>query len=412
MVGLQTTGERLPVSVPRGILVTITAPRMLFLGSFPPRECGIATFTKDVVDNYDARYGTRSEVIAIEEPDAPTRTYAANVAALLVQDEFDSYRQVAGFVNSHPCDALNVQHEYGLFGGEEGEWIVELIARVRKPTIVSLHTVLPEPSPAHLRVARTICATATAIVALSRTGRQILIDRYGIDPAKIHVVPHGVPDVPFRQTDAPKRALGLQSRTVISTFGLINRGKGLEYAIEAMREIVRRDPYALYLILGETHPVVRRFEGESYRDSLRALIARYRLEENVRLVDRYLDFDELIRYLEATDVYLTPYLNPVQIVSGTLAYAVGCGKAIVSTPYLYAAELLAEDRGRLVPFRDARAIARNVIALFGDPALRAAIEARAFEFGRAMTWPQVTADYGRLFASLLTRRMPALATAS
>ena len=384
---------------------------MLFLGSFPPRECGIATFTKDVVDSYDTRFNTKSEIVAIEEPDAAPRTYPSAVVARLIQSDRESYRHVAAFVNAHPCDALNIQHEYGLFGGAEGEWIIDLIALVSKPTIVSLHTILPEPSSEHLRVARTICATASAIVVLSRTGKDILIERYGVDAEKINVVPHGVPDVAFCDTTFPKATMGLSGRMTISTFGLINRGKGLEYAIEAMRDIVVRHPEALYLILGETHPVVRRQEGEAYRESLEKLVADYHLEDNVKLVGRYLDFDELVSYLQATDVYLTPYLNPVQIVSGTLAYAAGCGKAIVSTPYLYAQELLAHGRGFLVKFRDAESIAGAVGALLDDSGLRASTERRAYRYGRQMTWPNVAAEYGRLFASLLPRRRAQLATA-
>lgn len=385
---------------------------MLFLGSYPPRECGIATFTKDVVDSYDSRFGVHSEIVAIEEPGAPAREYPPAVVANLIQDDRDSYRAIAEFVNTHPCEALNVQHEYGLFGGNEGEWIVDLIALVRKPVVVSLHTVLPEPSPDHMRVARTICATASSVVVLSATGRQILIERYGIDPRKVTVIHHGVPDVPFRETDAAKAVLGLQNRQVVSTFGLINRGKGLEYAIEAMRDVAAAHPDALYLILGETHPVVRRHEGEAYRDSLEQLVAKHGLRENVRLVDRYLGFDELVRYLQATDIYLTPYLNPVQIVSGTLAYAVGLGKAIVSTRYLYAEELLAHGRGFLVQFRDAVSIAKTINSLFADRDLRASTERRAYRFGRQMTWPHVAQEYGGLFASLLPQRRTALATSA
>jgi polysaccharide biosynthesis protein PslF len=385
---------------------------MLFLGSYPPRECGIATFTKDVVDSYDQRFGVRSEIVAIEEPGAPPRDYPATVVAKLVQDDRDSYRAIAQFVNAHDCDALNVQHEYGLFGGADGEWIVDLIALVRKPVIVSLHTVLPDPSPEHLRVARTICGTASAVVVLSATGKDILVDRYGIDAHKVHVVHHGVPDVPFRDADGAKLAFGLHDRRVISTFGLINRGKGLEYAIEAMRDVAAAHPEALYLILGQTHPVVRRREGEAYRESLEKLVAEYGLENNVRLVDRYLGFDELVQYLQATDIYLTPYLNPVQIVSGTLAYAVGVGKAIVSTPYLYAEELLAHGRGFLVQFRDALSIASTITSLLDDPDLRASTERRAYRFGRQMTWPNVAQEYGRLFTSLLPLRRTALATSA
>ena len=383
---------------------------MLFLGSYPPRECGIATFTKDVVDSYDQRFGACSEIVAIEEPGAPLRDYPPAVVANLIQNDRGSYRTIADFVNRHPCDALNVQHEYGLFGGENGEWIVDLIALVRKPVIVSLHTVLPEPTSDHLRVARTICATASAVVVLSATGRDILIEKYSIDPQKVNVIHHGVPDVPFRDTDAAKATLGLHDRQVVSTFGLINRGKGLEYAIEAMRDVASAHPDALYLILGQTHPVVRRNEGEVYRESLEKLVAEYGLGDNVRLVDRYLGFDELVQYLQATDIYLTPYLNPVQIVSGTLAYAVGLGKAVVSTPYLYAEELLAHGRGFLVQFRDAASIANTTKALLHDPDLRASTERRAYRFGRQMTWPHVAQEYGGLFASLLPQRRTALAT--
>jgi len=380
---------------------------MLFLGSFPPRECGIATFTKDVVDSFDLQSAMKSEIIAIDEPGGEDRTYGPEVVACLSQDDRSSYGDIAHIINAHPCEAVNIQHEYGLFGGEDGEWIIDLISAVRKPVIVSLHTVLPEPSPNHLRVARAICATASAIVVLSETGRSILISRYNVDPAKINVIHHGVPDLPFRETAEIKTAMGLGSRMIISTFGLINRGKGLEFAIEAMRSIVERHPEALYLILGQTHPVIRRNEGESYRESLQQMIMRYGLADNVMLVDRYLPFDELVDYLQATDVYLTPYLNPVQIVSGTLAYAVGCGKAVVSTPYLYAEELLAHGRGFLVGFRSAESIATTITALLDDPALRRSTERRAYRFGRQMTWPHVAADYTKLFSALLPgRRTP------
>jgi glycosyltransferase involved in cell wall biosynthesis len=386
---------------------------MLFLGSFPPRECGIATFMKDVVDSYDQAFATRSAVIAIDEPGGEDRVYPDRVVAHLVQRDRDSYYRIAEFVNSYPCDVLNIQHEYGLFGGDEGEWVLDLISAVAKPVVTSLHTVLPDPSPEHMRVARAICATSTAIVVLSETGREILIDRYDVDPAKIHVIHHGVPDVPLRDTLEAKKKLGLQNRTTISTFGLISRGKGLEYAIEGMQAVVESHPEALYLVLGQTHPVIRRNEGESYRRQLEASIAANGLADNVKLVDKYLEFDELIDYLTASDIYLTPYLNPTQIVSGTLAYAIGCGKAVVSTPYLYAQELLAHGRGFTVPFRDSSAIATTLVALLDDAALREATQHRAYKFGRRMTWPHVSSAYGMLFTQLLpASRRAELATSA
>lgn len=378
-------------------------PHALFLGSYPPRECGIATFTKDVVDAYDRAFSFSSPVIAIDEPGAEVRRYPPEVVGRIAEEQRDSYIAAAEFVNSHAVDLVNVQHEYGLFGGERGEWLVDFLRRLEKPAVLTLHTVLPEPDESYLRVTRELCAHAAKVVALSETGRGLLEGVYGIDPRLLEVIHHGVPDVPFQDTAPAKASFGVGQRTIISTFGLISRGKGLEYAIEAMRGVVKRHPETLYLILGETHPVVRRREGESYRESLITMVREYGLHYNVQLVDKYLDFDEVVSYLAATDIYLTPYLNPAQIVSGTLAYAVGCGKAIVSTPYLYAQELLAHNRGFLCDFRDATSIAERLNMLLDDPALRRATERRAYRFGRQMTWPHVAAEYGQLFGELCPR---------
>jgi glycosyltransferase involved in cell wall biosynthesis len=378
-------------------------PQPLFLGSYPPRECGIATFTKDVVDAYDRAFGFASPVIAIDEPGADMRRYDPEVVARIREQSRDSYASAAELVSIYPADLINIQHEYGLFGGERGEWLADFMSVLDKPAVLTMHTVLPEPDETYLRVTKALCAEASKVVALSETGRGLLERVYGVDPDVLQVIHHGVPDVPFQDTAAAKASFGIGQRTVISTFGLISRGKGLEYAIEAMREVVKRHPETLYLILGETHPVVRRQEGESYRESLTAMVRQYGLHYNVQLIDKYLDFDEVVSYLAATDIYLTPYLNPAQIVSGTLAYAVGCGKAIVSTPYLYAQELLAHNRGFLCDFRDASSIASRLNMLLDDPALRRATERRAYRFGRQMTWPNVAMQYGRLFSELCPR---------
>lgn len=383
------------------VAVQPSPPITLFMGSFPPRECGIATFTNDVVESFDQTFGTRSDVVAIDETGGETRTYSSRVVARLRQDVRDSYRRVAAAIDGHPSDLLNVQHEYGLFGGEQGAWFLDILDAVCKPVVVSLHTVLPEPGDGHRAVARRLCERSDGVVVLSQTGKDILVDVYGVDPAKLHVIHHGVPDVPFRSTQEAKARLGLADRPIVSTFGLISRGKGLEYGIDAMRAVVARHPEALYLILGQTHPSVRRHEGESYRQSLQTRVAECGLHNNVRLIDRYLDFDELIAYLAATDIYLTPYLNRDQIVSGTLAYAVGLGKAVVSTPYLYAEELLADGRGCLAPFRDPSAIAKAVGALLDDPLMRRAIERRAYRFGRQMTWPHVARAYAGVFETVV-----------
>jgi len=378
-------------------------PQALFLGSYPPRECGIATFTKDMVDAYDQAFGFASPVIAIDEPGAEMRRYDPDVVARIREQNRESYASAAELVSIYPVDLVNIQHEYGLFGGERGEWLADFMSMLDKPAVLTMHTVLPEPDETYMRVTKALCEAASKVVALSETGRNLLERVYGIDPDVLQVIHHGVPDVPFQDTAAAKASFGIGQRTVISTFGLISRGKGLEYVIEAMRDVVKRHPETLYLILGETHPVVRRQEGESYRESLTAMVRQYGLHYNVQLIDKYLDFDEVVSYLAATDIYLTPYLNPAQVVSGTLAYAVGCGKAIVSTPYLYAQELLAHNRGFLCDFRDAASIASRLNMLLDDPALRRATERRAYRFGRQMTWPNVAMQYGRLFSELCPR---------
>jgi glycosyltransferase involved in cell wall biosynthesis len=374
-----------------------TVPRVIVLSSYPPRECGIATFTQDVVTSFAQAFGQRSDVIAIDEPGGEVRRYGPEVVARVTEQDRFSYTEAARFINRHPAQLLNIQHEFGLFGGERGEWLIGLLDELEKPVVTTLHTVLPEPDETMRRVTRELCRRSARVIALSQTGRDLLERVYGIDPELLTVIHHGVPDVPFQPTDAAKASFGIGQRTVISTFGLISRGKGLEYAIGAMQAVVKRHPEVLYLILGETHPVVRRREGESYRESLHEMVRTLGLQHNVQLVDRYLDFDELITYLSATDVYLTPYLNPAQIVSGTLAYAVGCGKAVVSTPYLYAQELLAHHRGFLCEFCDTASMTERVMALLDDPSLRRATERRAYRFGRQMTWPQVAREYGRLF---------------
>jgi glycosyltransferase involved in cell wall biosynthesis len=384
------------------------APKVAFIGSYPPRECGIATFTKDVVSSFAALTGSPHWVIAIDERPDLMRVYPPEVVARIVRDEPATYALAADAIATLAPDIVHIQHEYGLFGGEDGERIFDLLDRVHAPVVVSLHTVLPDPSEHHRLTARRLCARADAVIVLSEAGKEILETEYGIDHKKLRVIPHGVPDVPFESTEGPKRALGLAGRTLISTFGLINRGKGLEYAIEALRAVVPTHPNVLYLILGETHPEVRRNEGEVYRESLQERIRAYGLERHVRLLDRYLGFDELIGYLRATDIYLTPYVNPVQIVSGTLAYAVGCGKAVVSTPYLYAKELLADGRGLLSAFRDGDSIATQLLALLDVPVLRRTISQRAYEFGRSMTWSHVSLQHLLLFRELapihLTKR--------
>lgn len=374
------------------------ADSTLFVGSFPPRECGIATFTKDIVDSYDAHSGFRSDVVAIDDRSSYEYVYDSRVIGRVKDAERKSYYAAASVVNRHPCSVVNIQHEYGLFGGKNGEWCLDFMGALKKPVVLTLHTVLPAPSPEHTLMAQLLCKSAARIIVLSDTARRLLVGGYGIAPGKVTVVHHGVPDVEYRNTASAKKDLGLSDRTVVSTFGLINSSKGLEYAIAAIHEIAQSRPDVLYLILGATHPLVRRVEGECYRSSLQDRITALGLEGNVRMIGRYLPFDELIAYLQATDVYVTPYLNPDQVVSGTLAYALGAGKAIVSTPYLYARELLCDGRGLFAEFRDSRSLAKALERFLGEPALRVRTQERAYAFGRRMIWSNVAAKYASLVA--------------
>jgi polysaccharide biosynthesis protein PslF len=375
---------------------------VLFVGSYPPRECGIATFTEDIRGAYDLLAGEPSDVIAITD-DGRSYAYPGYVRAEIARDDRASYLAAARFANDHPAEVVNVQHEYGLFGGDKGEYLLDFLAALRKPVIVTLHTTLPTPDARMRFITRELCNRSDAVIVLAYSGRRILEEHYGIDPRKVNVILHGVPDVPLRRSHHFKRRLGLEHRTVLSTFGLLSRGKGIEYVIEALPEIFARHPDAVYQLLGETHPGVKKHEGEAYRESLWARVVELGLSSRVRFVDHYMQDDEVVDYLQATDVYVSPSLDPNQIVSGTLSYAVACGRVVVATASTYATELLADGRGVTIPFRDSGSIASSVNAVLDDPQLRGDIETTAYRFGRSMTWPRVAKQYERSFRAAIAQ---------
>jgi len=374
-----------------------------YVATYPPSECGIATFTKDVVTSV-AKYTPFSKptVVAVKRKEE-IEPYGRIVRAQIFRDDRQSYLDAAKYINDSTVDIVSIQHEYGIYGGTQGEYVLDLISSLNKPAVATLHTVLHNPDSDQKRVLQGLAELCEVVVVMVRTGRQILMDEYGIDPKKITIIHHGVPNVHRVSTTAVKRSLGVADRKIISTFGLINRGKGIEYAIEAMARVVEKYPNALYLVLGETHPGVRAWEGETYRNDLLETVRRHNLENHVRFNNRFLSLTELVRYLCATDVYITPYLNKDQIVSGTLAYALGCGKAIVSTPYLYAEEVLADGRGMLVDFRSPDAIADAIIDLLDNPEKREQMETLAYKFGRRTAWFNVAIDYLDLFHRILQR---------
>jgi len=375
-----------------------------YIATYPPSECGIATFTKDVVTSV-AKYTpfSRPTVVAVKR-EHEIEPYERIVRFQILKEVRNSYLDAAKFLNESSVDIVSVQHEYGIYGGPDGEYVLDLVEALEKPAVATLHTVLQNPSPNQKRIIQELGRMCEVLIVMVKTGRQILLDVYGVDPKKVTVIPHGVPNVHRVSTASVKRALGIADKLIISTFGLINRGKGIEYVIQAMPKILEKHPNSIYLVLGETHPGVRRHEGESYRNMLTEIIDQLKIHEYVRFNNRFLTLNELVRYLCATDVYITPYLNKDQIVSGTLAYALGCGKAIVSTPYLYAEEVLAEGRGVLVDFASPDSIAAAVNRILDDKDLKESLEAAAYRYGRRAAWFNVAVDYLELFHMILNRR--------
>lgn len=378
--------------------------RVAAIGGYQPRRCGIATFTTDLVAALaDASPSTAWPVIAMtDNPDG--YPYPPAVRLALAQDDLPSYRRAADRINAAAVDLVLLQHEYGIFGGTAGAHLLALLERLRPPLVTTLHTILREPDAAQRRVMGALARLSARLVAMSRQGAARLHTIYGVPLAKIAIIPHGVPDVPFAEAATRKPRLGLAGRPVMLTFGLLSPGKGIETVIDALPAIAARHPGFAYLVVGATHPHVRRYNGEAYRESLRARAARLRVAENLIFHDRFVEPDELLGYIAAADLYITPYLGREQIASGTLAYTVGAGKAVISTPYPYAAELLGEGRGVLVPFGDSAAIGERILHLLDHPAERRALQERAYRYGRRMIWPVVAWRYLQTFGDVLVER--------
>ncbi len=369
--------------------------RVAFVSSVVPRRCGIATFTSDLaagVHMADPAVGI--QFAAIDEPFA-ARTYKTDVHWRIAQEDPSAYAAAARAIGRSSVDVVNLQHEFGLYGlwhdGQYDDHLRVFLDACSKPVVTTLHTVPPRPEPWMLEGIRGAADRSAAIVVMSATGARLLRETYGISKVPI-VIEHGMPVIQPHGRRRLKRALAMEDRSVISTFGLVDPRKGLEYVVEALPAIVARHPRALYLVIGQTHPELLKRQGEAYRNSLIETARRVGVTDQLRFVNEYLTQGEIVEYLLASDVYVTPYLDPGQITSGTLAYALGAGKAIVSTPYLHASEVLADDRGTLVPFRDAGAIADAVSGILGDPLRKRALEERAYAYGRATTWPAIGAQ--------------------
>lgn len=371
--------------------------KIAFVADYLPRKCGIATFTSDLLSAVALAY-PESQCLSVAVNDLKTRyEYPEVVRFEIEEQDLSSYLRAADFLNISNVDIVCLQHEFGIFGGSVGGHVLALLRELRMPVVTTLHTILREPRADQRRVMQEIASLSTRLVVMAERGRQMLQEIYGAPEAKIDVIPHGIPDVGFVDPTFFKDQFGVEGKIVLLTFGLLSPNKGIENVLNALPDIVANFPEVVYLVLGATHPNELREHGEAYRLSLEMLAKKNNVEKNVIFYNRFVDLESLKEFIGAADLYITPYLNEAQITSGTLAYTFGAGKAVISTPYWHAAELLANDRGILVPFGDAPAISREVIGLLRDDTRRHALRKNAYKLGREMIWSNVAQQYMRSF---------------
>jgi glycosyltransferase involved in cell wall biosynthesis len=367
--------------------------RIAFIGNYLPRQCGIATFTTDLCEAIAAQ-NRQTTCIAVPVNDTEAGyTYPARVRFELTEKDIESYRRAADFLNINNVDIVSLQHEFGIFGGRAGSHILVLLRDLRMPIVTTLHTILREPDPDQKRVLKEVATLSDRLVVMSKCGAEFLDDVYGVPTEKIDLIPHGIPDVSFVDPSFHKDLFGVEGKIVLLSFGLLSPSKGIENVISALPAIITRHSNVVYIVLGATHPHVIRNEGETYRLSLQWLAREKGVEGQVVFYNRFVSSEELVEFISAADIYITPYLNIAQIASGTLAYTLGAGKAVISTPYWYAVEMLAEGRGVLVPFQDPAALAEQVNHLLDNESQRHAMRKRAYLFGREMAWPRVASLY-------------------
>ncbi|HEY5544409.1 MAG TPA: glycosyltransferase family 4 protein [Candidatus Binatia bacterium] len=371
--------------------------RIAFIGNYLPRQCGIATFTTDLCEAIAAEHlDTTCIAVPVNDIEAGY-AYPARVRFELTEKDIESYRRAADFLNINSVDLVCLQFEYGIFGGRAGSHVLALLRDLRVPIVTTLHTILREPDAHQRRVLMEVAGLSDRLVVMSKRGAEFLQEIYQVSPEKIDLIPHGIPDLPFVDPSFHKDLFGVEGKIVLLSFGLLSANKGIENVISALPAILAKHPNVVYFIVGATHPHVMRHDGETYRFSLQWLAQEKGVEGQVIFYNRFVSLEELVELIGAADIYITPYLNPAQIVSGTLAYTVGAGKAVISTPYWYAEEMLADERGALVPFRDPVALAEQVIALLDNEAKRHGMRKRAYLYGREMIWPQVARRYMESF---------------
>ncbi|PYF68971.1 glycosyltransferase family 4 protein [Pedobacter nutrimenti] len=375
--------------------------KLAYISSYPPRECGIATFNNNLLNaiGHDKKtISSDSFVVAMNDSENLNEyEYPKEVKYIIRQENQKDYIRGADYINTSLSDACILEHEFGIYGGENGVYILPLIARLQKPLITILHTVLKDPNFMQLTIIREIAKYSSKIIVMSNRAVGFLTSVYEIPLEKIQLIEHGVPDLEAKVNNPVKSSLAFKNKKVLFTFGLISRNKGLETVIEALPKIVEKHPDVMYVILGTTHPGVIRNSGEEYRDSLKKLARKLNVENNITFINKFVSEEELFDFLTASDMYITPYLNEAQIVSGTLSYAVGSGAAVISTPYWHAQELLADNRGKLFDFRDYESLANIVNELFDDPKSLLKLKRNAYEYGLHLRWPST----GKVFIETL-----------
>jgi glycosyltransferase involved in cell wall biosynthesis len=397
--------RRGPKSYDRSRLNAGMPSRIAVVGNYLPRQCGIATFTTDLCDAISAECGSAG-LFAVPVNDVESGyAYPSRVRLALSQDDLSSYEQAAAFLNFTNFDLVCLQHEYGIFGGPAGSHVVTLLRRLKMPIITTLHTVLREPNPDQRSVMEEIAVLSDRLIVMSELSSQFLQEVYKVPVSKIDMVPHGVPDLPFLDPNFFKDRFGVEGKAVLLTFGLLSPNKGIENVIQALPHILSKHKNVVYLVAGATHPHILRREGDHYRERLQELAKKMGVEAQVIFHNRFVSPEEMVEFIGAADIYITPYRHEAQVVSGTLAYALGAGKAIISTPYWHAIELLDDRRGALVPFQDPDAIARKTVELLDTPAIRHGMRKRAYLYAREMVWKKVAQGYMASFEQARIDRM-------
>jgi glycosyltransferase involved in cell wall biosynthesis len=388
----------------RSLLARAEEVKVAYLSTYPPRKCGIATFCEDLIHATGGDGAFPEPVVIAMEGGARYHRYSRPVVHVVDDRNENDYQTAAEFINESPAEVVSIQHEFGIYGGMEGRGMYRFLDALRKPLVTILHAVLPEPDQKTREMIRALAEKSGRLVVMNPIASQILRRDYGVSLKKLTFVNHGAPPPSIERREALKQRLGVAGRKVICTFGLVGSGKGLEYALRALPPVIHRHPDLVYLIVGQTHPGALRDGVDDYRASLTRVTQELGIEDNVQFVNHYLTKDEIISYLGASDIYITPYVNPHQICSGTLAYAVAAGRAIISTAYLHARFLLGGGRGLLVDFASAESISEAVAHVLDAPELQTQLESRARSYGQRLLWTEVGARYRNLLREVFRQR--------